>query len=157
MLCMLLCMCIIDDIITLRFMGLNAGEFGMSAKAEALMRQQYLVPRKSVKKLREMSRREGVSAGELARRAIEAYTSGSILTVPEEEVASRAVLKDIHTQVRAALTRIDASLSEIRARELALADGTFRAQVVAETRAWFDAHPDEAQGIVEFFAPQVAA
>ncbi len=128
----------------------------MSAKAQDLMRQQYLVPRKSVKKLREMSRREGVSAGELARRAIDAYTSGNLLTEPEEEVASRAVLKDIHAQVRATLTRIDATLSEIRAREQALNDGTFRAHVVKETRAWFDAHPDEAQRIVEFFAPRVA-
>src|SRR5271156_3424956 len=142
---------------TVRFMGLKAEELGMSTKAEDLMRQQYLVPRKSVKKLREMSRREGVSAGELARRAIEAYTSGNILTEPEEEVASRAVLKDIHTQVRATLRRIDASLSEIRARELALADGTFRARVVAETRAWFDAQPDEAQGIVDLFAPRTIA
>jgi hypothetical protein len=126
----------------------------MSVKAEDLMRQQYLVPRKSVKKLREMSRREGVSAGELARRAIEAYTSGNILTESEEELASRAVLKDIHSQVRATLARIDASHSEIRVREQALADGTFRAQVVAETRAWFDAHPEEAQGIVNLFAPK---
>ncbi len=121
------------------------------------MRQQYLVPRKSVKKLREMSRREGVSAGELARPAIGAYTSGKVLTEPEEEVASRAVLKDIHAQVRAALTRIDASLAEIRTSEQKLADGTFRARVVAETRAWFDAHPEEALGIVEFFAPQATA
>src|SRR5271168_3312979 len=98
----------------------------MSAKAEDLMRQQYLVPRKSVKKLREMSRREGVSAGELARRAIDAYTSGNILTEPEEEMASRAVLKDIHAQVRTVLKRIDANLSDMRAREQALADGTFR-------------------------------
>ena len=129
----------------------------MSAKAEELMRQQYLVPRRSVKKLREMSLREGVSAGELARRAIEAYTSGKLLTESEEEVASRAVLKDIHSQVRAVLARIDASASEIRARERALADGTFRARVVAETRAWFDAHPKEAQGIVELFAPRATA
>ena len=129
----------------------------MSAKAEDLMRQQYLVPRKSVKKLREMSRREGVSAGELARRAIEAYTSGNVLTEPEEEVASRAVLKDIHAQVRATLARIDASLSEIRARERALADGTFRARVAAETKAWFDAHPEEARGIAELFAPRASA
>ena len=129
----------------------------MSAKAEDLLRQQYLVPRKSVKKLREMSRREGVSAGELARRAIEAYTSGSVLTEPEEETASRAVLKDIHAQVRAVLSRIDASLAEIRGSEQRLADGTFRAQVVAETRAWFDAHPEEAQGMVEFFAPRATA
>ena len=104
-----------------------------------------------------MSRREGVSAGELARGAIEASTSGKILTEPEEEVASRVVLKDIHTQARATLTWIDASCSEIRARERALADGTFRAQVVAETRAWFDAHPEEAQGIVKLFAPQSTA
>jgi len=129
----------------------------MSVKAEDLMRQQYLVPRKSVKKLREMSRREGVSAGELARRAIEAYTSGNILTESEEELASRAVLRDIHSQVRAALTRIDASLSENLARERALADGSFRAQVVAETKAWFDAHPEEAQGIVDLFAPKANA
>jgi hypothetical protein len=59
--------------------------------------------------------------------------------------------------VRGALTRIDAGLGEIQARERALADGTFRAQVVAETRAWFDAHPEEAQGIVEFFAPRTLA
>jgi enamine deaminase RidA (YjgF/YER057c/UK114 family) len=69
-------------------------------------------------------------------------------------VASRAVLKDIHTQVRATLTRIDATLSEIRARERALTDGSFRAQVVAETRAWFDSHPEEVQGIMDLFAPQ---
>jgi hypothetical protein len=121
------------------------------------MRQQYLVPRKSVKKLREMSRREGLSAAELARRAIEAYTSRNKFTEPEEEVAFRAVLKNIPTQVRAARTRIDAGLSEIRERERALADGTFRAQVVAETMAWFDAHPEEAQGIVDLFAPQATA
>src|SRR5437762_13321919 len=83
----------------------------MSAKSEDLMRQQYLVPRKSVKKLREMSRREVVSAGELARRAIETYTSGNAIPEPQEEMASRAVLKDIHNQVRTVLKRIDASLS----------------------------------------------
>jgi enamine deaminase RidA (YjgF/YER057c/UK114 family) len=151
---MLLCMCIIRGMVALEFMELEAEDSGMSAKAEDLMRQQYLVPRKSVKKLREMSRREGVSAGALARRAIEAYISGNILTESEEEVASRAVLKDIHTQVRAALTRIDATLSEIRARERAFTDGTFRAQVVAETWAWFDSRPEEAHGIMDLFAPQ---
>lgn len=104
-----------------------------------------------------MSRREGVSAGELARRAIEAYTSGKVLTESEEEVASRSVLKDIHSQVRAVLARIDVGASEIRAREVALADGTFRAQVVAETRAWFETHPKEAQGIVELFSPHATA
>jgi hypothetical protein len=129
----------------------------MSAKAKDLMCQQYLVPRKSVKTLREMCRREGVSAGELVGRAIEAYTSRKVLTEPEEEAASRSILKDIHVQVRSVLTRIDANLSGIRARERARTDGTFRARVVAETRAWFDAHPEEAQGIVELFAPEATA
>jgi hypothetical protein len=150
-------MCMIHDAMTLGLRELKAENSGMPTKAEDLMRQQYLVPRKSVKKLREMSRREGISAGALVRGAIEAYTSGNILTESEEEVALRAALKDIHTQVRATLTRIDATLSEIRARERALTDGTFRAQVVAETRAWFDAHPEKAQGIVELFAPQATA
>jgi len=75
----------------------------------------------------------------------------------EEELAARAILKDIHSQVRATLARIDASLSENLARERALADGSFRAQVVAETKAWFDAHPEEAQGIVDLFAPKAHA
>ena len=129
----------------------------MSTKAEDLLRQQYLVPRRSVKKLREMSRREGVSAGELARRAIEAYTSGKVLTESEEEAAARALLDDIHGQVRATLKRIDASLAEIQAREQALADGAFRDQVRKETRAWFEAHPRQAQAIAEFLTPDVAA
>jgi hypothetical protein len=47
--------------------------------------------------------------------------------------------------------------SAILASERALADGTLRAQVVAETRAWFDAHADEARGIIDFFAPPTAA
>jgi hypothetical protein len=129
----------------------------LSAKEEDLLRQQYLVPRKSVKKLREMSRREGVSAGELARRAIEAYTSGKVLTESEEEAAARALLEDIHGQVRATLKRIDASLTEIRARERALADGTFRAQVRKKTQAWFEAHPHQARAIAELFAQGAGA
>src|SRR5438132_12304838 len=118
----------------------------MAVKAEDLLRQQYLVPRKSVKKLREMSRREGVSAGELARRAIEAYTSGKVLTESEEEAAARALLEDIHGQVRATLKRIDASVIEVRARERAVADGTFRAHVRKAAQSWFEGHPRQARG-----------
>ena len=105
-----------------------------------------------------MSRREGVSAGELARRAIEAYTSGKVLTESsEEEAAARALLEDIHGQVRATLKRIDASLIEAQARERALTDGTFRARVRKETQAWFEAHPHQARAIAEFFAQDPAA
>src|SRR5436309_10618717 len=113
-LCMWLCMCRRPDYNNVRGTRLR-WRSPMSAKAEDLLRQQYLVPRKSVKKLRAMSRREGVSAGELARRAIETYTSGKVLTESEqeaaaEEAAARGLLEDIHGQVRATLKRIDASL-----------------------------------------------
>jgi hypothetical protein len=127
----------------------------MAENTNELLRQQYLVPRRSVKKLREMSRREGVSAGELARRAIEAYTAGKLLTEPEEEVAVRGLLSDIHHQVHATLKRIDAGLSEISTRERALRNGSFQAQVRQETQRWFEAHPEKAAAIVELFAPEV--
>jgi len=105
-----------------------------------------------------VSRREGVSAGELARRAIEAYTSGKVLTESsEEEAAARALLEDIHGQVRATLKRIDASVIEVRARERALADGSFRAQVRKETQAWFEAHPHQARAIAELFTQDPGA
>src|SRR5438094_8156445 len=129
----------------------------MSARADDLHGDNDVVPRKSVRKLREMSRRQGVSAGELARRAIAAYTSGKVLTESEEEAAARALLEDVHGQVRATLKRIDASLIEVRVRERALADGTFRAQVRKETQAWFEAHPHQARAIAELFTQDPGA
>ena len=129
----------------------------MNAKAESLLRQQYLVPRRSVKKLQEMSRKEGVSTGELARRAIEAYTSGRVLSESEEETAARALLVEVHGTVRDALKRIDASLAEVRERERALAEGTLRAQVRKETMAWLRGHPEEAEAIASLLTPQVPA
>jgi len=123
----------------------------MSVKAEDLLRQQYLVPRKSVNKLRQMSRRQGVSAGELARRAIEAYTSGALLSESEEEAAVGTLLQEIHAQVRATLKSIDASLEEVRSRERALADGSFAAEVRRDTQAWWHAHPQQARAITELF------
>ena len=129
----------------------------MNAKAESLLRQQYLVPRRSVKKLQEMSRKEGVSTGELARRAIEAYTSGRVLSESEEETAARALLAEIHGSVREALKRIDASLTEVRERERALAEGALRAQVRKETMAWLRGHPEEAEAIASLLTPQVPA
>lgn len=127
----------------------------MNAKAESLLRQQYLVPRRSVKRLREMSRKEGVSTGELARRAIEAYTSGRVLSEPEEESAARALLEEIHEAVRAVLKRIDASLTEVRERERDLDDGAFRARVREETLAWLRSHPQEAESLAEVLSPRV--
>lgn len=129
----------------------------MNAKAEALLRQQYLVPRRSVKKLQEMSRKEGVSTGELARRAIEAYTSGRVLAESEEETAARALLVEIHGSVRDVLKRIDASLAEVRKRERAFDEGAFRAEVREETMAWLRGHPEEAEAITGLLTPGVPA
>ena len=127
----------------------------MNAKAESLLRQQYLVPKRSVKKLQEMSRKEGVSTGELARRAIEAYTSGRVLSESEEETAARALLVEVHGAVREVLKRIDASLAEVRERERAFDEGAFRAQVREETMAWLRGHPEEGEAIAGLLTPQV--
>ena len=51
----------------------------MSAKAEDRPRQQYLVSRKNLNKLGEMSHRGGVFAGELARRSSLSVLSEVIL------------------------------------------------------------------------------
>ncbi len=128
----------------------------MSAKPDALLRQQYLIPKGAVKKLREMSREEGVSTGELARRAIDALTSGRVVDASEEERAAGELLAEIHATVRAQLRRIDASLAELRERERALAGAEFRERVRAETLAWLAANPDRADAIVELLAPEAA-
>jgi hypothetical protein len=126
----------------------------MRTKADELQRQQYLVPRQSVKKLREMSRREGVSAGEIARRAIDAYTSGRLRSLREsaEEEAALAALRTIHEELRATLERIDASLVEVHHRERALRDGSFRTQIREETKTWLENHPEAAETIAELFS-----
>ncbi|MGH8291293.1 MAG: hypothetical protein ACREV7_20230 [Steroidobacteraceae bacterium] len=129
----------------------------MNTKAESLLRQQYLVPRRSVKKLKEMSRKEGVSTGELARRAIAAYTSGRVLSESEEETSARALLEEIHSAVRDVLKRIDASLAEVRERERAFDEGAFRARVREETMTWLRGHPEEAEAIAGLLTPPVSA
>lgn len=55
--------------------------------------------------------KEGVSAGEIVRRVIEAYTAGGLLSRSAENAAVRALLADTHRCVRAAV-RADDSLSQ---------------------------------------------
>lgn len=121
-----------------------------------LMRQQYLVSRQSVARLRQMSRAQKVPMSELARRAIEAYTQGAPLSETEEEAAARGLLQEIHTQVSTTLERIDQGLKELEDRERALADGSFQDQVRRETRHWIDTHPKQMSAIAELFAPETA-
>ena len=104
-----------------------------------------------------MSRKQGVSTGELARRAIEAYTSGRVLSESEEETAAGELLEEIHGTVRDVLKRIDSSLAEVRERERAFDQGAFRAQVREETMEWLRGHPEEAEAIAGLLTPQVPA
>ena len=121
----------------------------MASKAEALLRQQYLVPQKSVRKLRELSRLRGVSAGELARRAIEAYLSGDAPQNPEDERAALSLLEEIHAKVAATLSRIEHLAETNRTREQALNDGSFRARIKAQITEALQGRSDEVAAIRE--------
>ena len=79
-----------------------------------------------------MSCKKGASTGELARRAIEAYTSGRVLSESEEESAARALLEEVHNTLADVLKRIDASLAEVRERERTLARAALPYQVILE-------------------------
>jgi len=127
----------------------------MVGNAKDPQRKQYLVPRRSVAKLQKMSRQRRVSASELVRRAIEAYTSGEPCAA-EQEAAARGVLRELHKEMRATLKRIDRGLEKLSARERALADGTLQDQVRQETQSWITSHPREMAAIVRLFAPEVA-
>jgi hypothetical protein len=129
----------------------------MAAKSADLQRQQYLVPRKSVKRLREMSRAQGVSVGELARRAIELFTSGRKEAPSEGEAAAEALLREVHTQLRDTLQRLDAEHESLCKREQALLDGRFAQRVREETVEWLHKHPEDLQVLRRLFATPAAA
>lgn len=118
----------------------------------ALVRQQYLVPRRSVNKLRQLSKQEKVSATEIVRRAIDAYDPAldGELTA-QEEGAVMGLLEDIHARMRAVVERIDADSAEWRKRMTALQDGSLREKVRLETEEFFRKHPDALQGIEQLF------
>ena len=71
-------------------------------------------------------------------------------------VAALGLLKDIHDQIGTRLKGIDALLRETNARERALSDGTFRARIRKETKAWFETHPDQARAIADLFGQDIA-
>jgi hypothetical protein len=102
-----------------------------------------------------MSRKKNASTGELARRAIEAYTSGRMLSESEEESAARALLEEVHNTLADVLKRIDASLAEVRERERAFDQDAFRARRRDQIMAWLRCHPEEAEEIKQLLAPQV--
>ena len=123
----------------------------MTSKTSTLVRQQYLVPKRSVNRLREMSRSEGISLDALVNRAIAAYTAEHGTPAQAAEyAAAEALLLETHRHVRAAVTRIDASLAQIMRRESALRDPSFRAQMRRETVQWLKNHPRQVSAIINF-------
>ena len=124
----------------------------MTSKAKTLVRQQYLVPKRSANRLRAMSREQGISADELVGRAIDTYTSGSeARSRPAEHRAAEALLAATLSHVEAAFIRMDALATEAHRRQSALGSPTLRARVRQETRRWCASHPREAQAITDLF------
>ena len=126
------------------------------ARADDLVRQQYLIPRKSVRKLREISQRENISVNEVVRRAIESYITRKLL-MRSDEAAAHALMKVIHNETSAALKRIDASFNKVRKYERACANDIVRAQARSEAKAWIEAHENEVGAIAELFGQDVGA
>lgn len=120
-------------------------------KTTGLIRQQYLIPSKSVKKLRELSERDGISVNEIVENAIEAYTSGSLIT-HSDDVAAQILLNNIHHEVCATLKRIDEKIKELRKFELRYANQASRVRVRRKVAGWIEAHPGEARAIAALFA-----
>jgi hypothetical protein len=123
----------------------------MDKTVDELIRQQYLVPRRSVAKLRQLSKQQKVSATEIVRRAIEAYDplSGDRAA---QEAAALDLLAEVHGQLRKAMRRIDTDLAALQQRQQALGDGRVRDQARRETQSWLRQHPRALAGFADLFA-----
>ena len=127
----------------------------MDKPIDQLVRQQYLVPRRSVAKLRQLSRLHKVSATEIVRRAIDAYDPASE-DLALQEAAALDLLAEVHGQLRRAMRRIDANLNALQARQRALDDGKVRAQVRRDTESWLRRNPQAIEGLMELFVADAA-
>ena len=128
----------------------------MDKPVDELMRQQYLVPRRSVAKLRQLSRQHKVSVTEIVRRAIEAYDplSGDRAA---QEAAALELLAEVHGQLRKSMRRIDSDLAALQARQRALDDGSVREQARHQTEGWLRRNPQALDAFAELFAGRPAA
>jgi hypothetical protein len=122
----------------------------MDKTLDELVRQQYLVPRRSVAKLRQLSRQQKVSATEIVRRAIDAYDplSGDRAA---QEAAALDLLAEVHGQLRKSMRRIDSDMASLQARQRALDDGSLRDQARRDTESWLRRNPQALEGFAELF------
>jgi hypothetical protein len=122
----------------------------MDRSVDELVRQQYLVPRRSVAKLRQLSKSQKVSATEIVRRAIDAYDPKSD-DRSAQEAAALELLAEVHGALRKAMRRIDTDMAALRLRQRALDDGSVRAQARRDTEVWLKRNPQALAGFAELF------
>ena len=123
----------------------------MDRMVDELVRQQYLVPRRSVAKLHQLSKLHKVSATEIVRRAIDAYDPQSD-DRSAQEAAALDLLAEVHGSLRKAMRRIDSDIAALRVRQRALDDGSVRAQARRDTESWLKRNPRALAGFAELFA-----
>src|ERR1700689_1922774 len=104
----------------------------MDRTIDELIRQQYLVPRRSVAKLRQLSKLQKVSATEIVRRAIDAYDPLSEDRTAQE-AAALELLAEVHGELRKSMRRIDSEMAALQSRQRALDDGSVRDQARQQT------------------------
>jgi|GEM_PF-1661845 len=122
----------------------------MDRAVDELVRQQYLVPRRSVAKLRQLSKSQKVSATEIVRRAIDAYDPKSDDRTAQE-AAALELLAEVHGALRKSMRRIDTDIAALRLRQRALDDGSVRARARRDTEAWLKRNPQALAGFAELF------
>ncbi|HEY6452835.1 MAG TPA: hypothetical protein VIX87_09585 [Steroidobacteraceae bacterium] len=128
----------------------------MDRTVDELVRQQYLVPRRSVAKLRQLSKLQKVSATEIVRRAIEAYDPASDDRTAQE-AAALELLAEVHGALRKALRRIDADMVALRLRRRALENGSVRDRARRDTESWLRDNPQALVAFAELFGAAAPA
>ena len=122
----------------------------MDRTVDELVRQQYLVPRRSVAKLRQLSKSQKVSATEIVRRAIDAYDPKSDDRTAQE-AAALDLLAEVHGALRKSMRRIDTEIAALRLRQRALDDGSVRDHARRDTESWLKRNPQALAGFAELF------
>lgn len=119
-----------------------------SKSAETLLRQQYLIPRSAVQKVKGIAREQRVSVAEIVRRAIEDYQPRSATMNEAEFLAFMDQLDQVTAETLMRLDRINSGLEKSRA---ARESGETRAQVRAEIEDWARKNPDLVDQFARYF------
>lgn len=88
-----------------------AEAIGYEEAQERLVRKQFLISSAQEAKLKQLAKDHGVSAGEMVRRAIDAYDPDGFS--PEEEKILGAMLDMAEKSVHSAIARTDATIKNM--------------------------------------------